>query len=159
MLAAWTWAHSIDDSSGTGSETVQTPNDFSLNRGNSSFDLRHNVVLSWTYELPIGKGKALLGNTSGPLQWIAGGWQINSIDSFQTGTPFTVTMASSLLNAGSGVHWPDGIGAGTLDNPTIQRWLDPPPFVSPGNFTSGNAGRNACYPPSATTMHDPRAER
>ena len=97
---------------------MQTPYNLSLNRGNSSFDLRHNVVLSWTYELPVGKGKPLLGNASGPLQWIAGGWQINSIDSFQTGTPFTMTMASSLLNAGSGVQWPNRIGSGKLDNPT-----------------------------------------
>jgi hypothetical protein len=152
MLAAWTWSHSIDNSSGTGSETVQTPYNLSLNRGNSSFDLRHNVVLSWTYELPIGKGKKLLGNTSGPLQWIAGGWQINSIDSFQTGTPFTLTMASSLLNAGSGVQWPDRIGSGKLDNPTIQRWFDPTAFVSPGNFTYGNAGRNALYGPSTKQL-------
>src|SRR5260370_1909184 len=135
MLAAWTWSHSIDNSSGSGSETVQTPYDLSLNRGNSSCDLRRSVVLSWTYELPIGKGKALLGNTSGPLQWIAGGWQINSIDSFQTGTPFTVTMASSLLNAGSGVQWPDPIGAATLDNPTLPHWFYPTPFLPPGNFT------------------------
>ena len=152
MLAAWTWAHSIDNSSGTGSETVQTPYNLSLNRGNSSFDLRHNVVLSWTYELPIGKGKPLLGNASGPLQWIAGGWQINSIDSFQTGTPFTVTMASSLLNAGSGVQWPNRIGSGKLDNPTIQRWFDPTAFVSPGNYTYGNAGRNALYGPSTKQL-------
>ena len=152
MLAAWTWSHSIDNSSGTGSETVQTPYNLSLNRGNSSFDLRHNVVLSWTYELPIGKGKALLGNTSGPLQWIAGGWQINSIDSFQTGTPFTMTMASSLLNAGSGVQWPNRIGTGKLDNPTIERWFDPTAFVSPGNFTYGNAGRNALYGPSTKQL-------
>jgi hypothetical protein len=152
MLAAWTWAHSIDNSSGTGSETVQTPYNLSLNRGNSSFDLRHNVVLSWTYELPVGKGKALLGNASGPLQWIAGGWQINSIDSFQTGTPFTMTMASSLLNAGSGVQWPNRIGAGKVDNPTIQRWFDPTAFVSPGNFTYGNAGRNALYGPSTKQL-------
>jgi hypothetical protein len=56
-LAAWTWSHSIDDSSGTGSETVQTPFNLALYRGNSTFDVRHNVVLSWTYELPVGHGK------------------------------------------------------------------------------------------------------
>ena len=71
-------------SSGTGSETVQTPYNLHLNRGNSSFDLRHNIVLSWTYELPFGKGKTFLRNAGGPLQWIAGGWQLNGIDTFQT---------------------------------------------------------------------------
>jgi hypothetical protein len=150
MLAAWTWSHSIDDTSGTGSETVQTPYNLHLNRGNSTFDLRHNVVLSWTYELPVGKGKPLLGNASGPLQLILGGWQLNSIDSFQSGTPFTMTMQSSLLNAGSGVQWPNRIGSGGLADPTIARWFDPTAFVSPGNFLYGNSGRNILVGPRTT---------
>ncbi len=149
-LAAWTWSHSIDDSSGTGSEGVQTPYDLHLNRGNSTFDLRHNVVLSWTYELPFGKGKPLLPNASGPLQWMVGGWQLNSIDSFQSGTPFTVTMNSSLLNAGSGGQWPNRIGSGVLANPTISQWFDPTAFVSPGNYVYGNAGRNILVGPRTT---------
>ena len=39
---------------------VQTPYNLALNRGNSTFDVRHNVVLSWTYELPFGKGRKFL---------------------------------------------------------------------------------------------------
>jgi hypothetical protein len=144
MLAAWTWSHSIDNTSGTGSETVQTPYNLHLNRGNSTFDLRHNVALSWTYELPFAKRK------SGPLQWIAGGWQINSIDSFQSGTPFTVTMQSSLLNAGSGVQWPNRLASGSLANPTIARWFDPTAFLSPGNYLYGNSGRNILVGPRTT---------
>ena len=147
ILAAWTWSHSIDDTSGTGSETVQTPYNLALNRGNSTFDVRHNVVLSWTYELPFGKGKMFLHNSRGPLDWIAGGWQINSIDTFQTGTPFTLTMASSTLNAGSGVQWPNRIASGVLPNPTINLWFNPAAFVAPGAYTYGNAGRNALYGP------------
>src|SRR5262249_38204308 len=59
-LLAWTWSHSIDDSSGTGSEGVQTPYNLTYNRGNSTFDLRHNLVLSWTYELPFARAKRFL---------------------------------------------------------------------------------------------------
>ena len=144
LLAAWTWSHSIDNTSGTGSETIQTPYNLHLNRGNSTFDLRHNVVLSWTYELPFARGK------SGPIKWIAGGWQLNSIDSFQSGTPFTVTMQSSLLNTGGGVQWPNRIASGTLPNPTIARWFDPTAFVSPGAYVYGNSGRNILVGPRTT---------
>ena len=147
LLAAWTWSHSIDNSSGTGSETVQTPYNLALNRGNSTFDVRHNVVLSWTYDLPFGKGRKFLNNPSGPMQWIAGGWQLNSIDTFQTGTPFSPTMASSLLNAGSGIQWPNRIASGVLSDPTVNRWFDPTAFVSPGNYVYGNVGRNVLYGP------------
>ncbi|MBV9085276.1 MAG: TonB-dependent receptor, partial [Acidobacteriaceae bacterium] len=88
VLAAWTWSHSIDDSSGNGSDTVQNPYNLGLNRANSGFDLRHNVVLSWTYELPFGRDKSVLKSAPGPLNLLLAGWQVNSIDTFQTGTPF-----------------------------------------------------------------------
>jgi len=148
FLGAWTWSHSIDDSSGTGSETVQTPYNLRLNRGNSTFDARQSLVLSWTWVLPVGKGKSLLHDAHGPLDWIAGGWQINSIDTFQTGSPFTVTMASSALNAGTGVQWPNTIGPAKLSNPTISRWYNTSAFVSPGNYVYGDEGRNSLYGPS-----------
>ena len=150
LLAAWTWSHSIDDTSGTGSESIQTPYNLKLNRGSSTFDLRHNVVLSWTYELPFGKGKKFLNGAAGPLDWIAGGWQINSIDTFQTGTPFGVTMLSSMLNAGSGVQWPNRIASGAVSNPGIHRWFDTGAFVSPGLYNYGNVGRNVLYGPGTT---------
>ncbi|MEO7145326.1 MAG: carboxypeptidase regulatory-like domain-containing protein, partial [Bryobacteraceae bacterium] len=147
LLAAWTWSHSIDDSSGTGTEAIQTPYNLHLYRGDSTFDVRHNVVLSWTYDLPFGNGKMLLHDARGPLDWIAGGWQLNSIDTFQTGTPFTVTMQSSTLNAGSGVQWPNRIGSGVLSNPTISQWFDPTAFAAPGAYTYGNSGRNILFGP------------
>jgi hypothetical protein len=118
-----------------------------LNRGNSTFDVRHNVVLSWTYELPFGKGKKFLGDAHGVTQFMAGGWQINSIDTFQSGTPFTVTMQQNTLNSGSGTQWPNRIGSGETANQTINHWFDPTAFVAPGNFTYGNAGRNILVGP------------
>lgn len=147
LLAAWTYAHSIDNTSGTGSETVQNPYNLHLNRGNSTFDLRHNVVLSWTYELPFGKGKPFLRDASRPLDLVVGGWQFNGISTFQTGTPFTVTMLTNTLNSGGGVQYPNRIGSGKLDHPTINQWFDPAAFVAPGNYTYGNSGRNILYGP------------
>lgn len=147
FLGAWTWSHSIDDSSGTGSEGIQTPYNLHLNRGNSTFDARHSLVLSWTYELPFGKGKAWLRDAHGPLQYIVGGWQINSIDTFQTGSPFTVTMSTSTLNAGSGVQWPNVVGVGPSSNPTVHQWFNTAAYVSPGTYNYGDEGRNALYGP------------
>ena len=147
FLGAWTWSHSIDDSSGTGSEGIQNPYNLALYRGNSTFDLRHNLTLSWTYELPFGRGKRFLRDAKGPLQWVAGGWQMNSIDTFQTGTPFTATMQTNTLNVGSGTQWPNRIGSGQLANPTIKLWFDPTAFAAPGAYTFGNEGRNTLYGP------------
>jgi hypothetical protein len=147
VLASWTWSHSIDDTSGTGSETIQTPYNLHLNRGNSTFDARQSLVLSWTYELPFGAGKTFLRDAHGPLQYLIGGWQLNSIDTFQTGSPFTLTMATSALNAGSGVQWPNVIGVGALSNPTVHQWYNLAAYASPGAYIYGNEGRNSLYGP------------
>jgi hypothetical protein len=86
------------------------------------------------------------------MQELAGGWQLNGIDTFQTGTPFTVTMLSSLLNSGSGAQWPNRAGSGAVSNQTIDHWFDTSSssFVSPGNYIYGNSGRNILTGPGTT---------
>ena len=56
-------------------------------------------------------------------------------------------MVSSLLNSGSAGQWPNRIGSGTVENPTIHAWFNAADFVSPGNYTFGNSGRNILFGP------------
>ncbi len=149
ILGSYTYAHSIDDSSGTGNITPpQNPSDWwQTYKGNSDFDIRHSLVLSWTYDLPFGRNKLVAGGAHGVEQVLIGGWQINSIDTFQTGTPFTPTMTTSLLNTGGSVQYPNRIGTGKLSHPTPQAWFNVADFVSPGQYQFGNSGRNILYGP------------
>jgi len=148
FLTAWTWGHSIDESSGQGTlVSMQIPGDLQAFRGNSDFDTRQSVVLSWSYALPIGKGQLLAGTAHGVVQNLIGGWQLNSIDTFQTGSPFTPVMGTSLLNSGTGSQYPNRIGSGRLSKPSITRWYNTADFVSPGAYTYGNSGRNILYGP------------
>ena len=75
-----------------------------------------------------------------------GGWQVNGINTFQTGLPFTPTLNAPTVNTGTGSR-PDRIGEGTLSNPTVDRWFDTSAFTTPAPFTYGNAGRNILYGP------------
>jgi hypothetical protein len=145
---AYTYAHSIDNSSGNSNGTgIQNPHNLALYRGNSDFDVRHDLVLSWTYALPFGRGRKFASGARGPMQQIIGGWRLNSIDNFAAGAPFTPTMVSSLLNSGSAGQWPNRIGAGTIASPNIHLWFNPADFVSPGNYLYGNSGRNILFGP------------
>ena len=149
FLASYTFAHSVDDSSGTGNTVApQDPYHWWLTyRGNSDFDIRHNLVLSWTYDLPFGKGKLVAGKAHGVEDALIGGWQLNSIDTFQTGTPFTPVMTTSLLNTGGSVQYPNRIGSGKLANPGPHAWFNVADFVSPGQYAFGDSGRNILYGP------------
>ncbi len=145
---AYAYAHSIDNSSGNSNGVgIQNPANLRLYRANSDFDIRHNLVLSWSYELPFGRGKRFAAGAHGVVQNVVGGWRFNGIDTFAAGSPFTPVMVSSLLNSGSAVQWPNRIGPGTVENRSIQRWYNPADFVSPGNYTFGNSGRNILFGP------------
>jgi hypothetical protein len=145
---AWTYGHSIDNSSGQGSLVApQNPFNLGANRGNSDFDTRQSLVLSWSYQLPFGRGKLLAKDAHGLTQVLVGGWQLNSIDTFQTGGPFTPVMSTSLLNSGTGVQWPNRVGSGKLANRSVSEWYNTADFVSPGAYTFGNSGRNILFGP------------
>jgi len=146
--AAYTYGHSLDTSSGnTNAVGIQNPQNLNLYKGNSDFDVRRSLVLSWSYDLPFGRGKKFASGAHGVTQVLIGGWQVNSIDTFATGSPFTPVMVSSALNSGNAGQWPNRIGSGAIANQSIHAWFNPADFVSPGNYIFGNSGRNILFGP------------
>jgi hypothetical protein len=142
---SWTWAHSIDDTSGESSNSpIQNSRNLAVQRGDSTFDVRHKLAISGTYELPFGKGKHLLTSAPKVVELVAGGWQLNTIATLMTGLPFTPVMQTSNLNTGTGSQFPNRIGSGILpsDQRSIDRWFDASAFVAPAQYTFGNSGRN-----------------
>ena len=128
FLASYTWAHGIDN--GEFQAARQNLNDLRSERGSGVEDLRHRLVLSWTWSLPFWNKHRLLG-----------GWQLNGIAHFYTGLPFTPISSVNTLN-GSGDQRPDRIGLGVLSQRTIDRYFDLAAFRTPGPFLFGNSGRN-----------------
>lgn len=150
LSGAWTWAHSIDGSSGESSNSpIQNPYNLAAQRGSSTFDIRHKLSISSTWEMPFGRHKHFLATAPKVVDFIAGGWQWNGIGSFLTGLPYTVTMQTSNLNVGGGTQFPNRAGSGELSNDqrSLNRWFDATAFVSPALYQFGNSGRNILYGP------------
>lgn len=93
LLAHYTWSHSINDGAVGGGEAngQQNVNCRQCDKGDSAFDVRHNVTASAIYELPFGPGKAYL-HEGGVLGKIAEGWEISSIGTWHAAHPLTVTL-------------------------------------------------------------------
>ncbi len=94
--AAYTYSHALDEASSASLGSLNNGDfrDFrrpGMEYGNSDFDARHHFVISYSYDLPFGKGRALGGNASGVLNQLIGNWQIAGITSASTGNYFTVT--------------------------------------------------------------------
>jgi len=93
---SYTWSHNFSDyvDNLTGGSTPANAYNYSLERSNSPFDTTHRFIGNATWELPIGHGGILL-NKDNMASRLIGGWQLNSIVTLQTGTPFTVTAADN----------------------------------------------------------------
>lgn len=74
----------------TGGSTPANAYNYSLERSFSPFDTTHRFIANAVYNLPIGKNGLLLNNDSLASR-VIGGWQLNTIVTLETGTPFTVT--------------------------------------------------------------------
>jgi hypothetical protein len=107
-------------------------------------DVSKNLVTSFAYDLPFGKGKHFLSNSGRLTNGLVAGWQANGILSFSTGTPIIISGANvntqnALFTLGQRVDSTGVNGAAT--NPTINGWLNPAAFAQPAPFTFGNLSR------------------
>ncbi len=116
--------------------------DADLERGPADWDRRHNFVFSQVWELPIGKGKRLLGDISRPVDWLIGGWQFNSNTTIQSGLPFNFGYNAS-DNVDTGPNRPNINGDPKLSLSNNRYSVDTSVFSNPGDGQFGNLRRNA----------------
>jgi hypothetical protein len=155
FMGAWTWAKSLTDVDETGGveggTTIENAFNRARERADAQYNPRHRFISTAIYELPIGRGKPLLGN-GGTAAAIIGGWQLSGSYIAQTGEYLTPSFASSdPSNTQTVGGIPDRIANGNLpsDQRTIDRWFDASAFVAPpanaGRF--GNSGRGILIGP------------
>jgi len=131
VQAAYTWSKSLDDVSGvlggagsTGAVAIfgpQNPFDTGAEKGPSNFDVTHAFTLSAAQDLHVEH----LGVQSDGLQLLTKGWQLLSISTILSGSPFTVYSGIQQTGAGTnGADRPDQIGKpvlSTAHSPTRRR--------------------------------------
>ncbi|MBI3472238.1 MAG: carboxypeptidase regulatory-like domain-containing protein [Candidatus Solibacter usitatus] len=154
FLASYAWSKCLD---GPGSEEGGSPVYYldNLNKGPCAFDVPHNFVTSYIYELPFGKGRRFLSNAGRLADLVIGGWQWQGINTVQSGVPYSVGINGDRANTGAGGQRPDVAGKPveprdlgcwyfTSSNPTCKTLLpnQADAFLLPAQFTYGNAGRN-----------------
>jgi hypothetical protein len=148
--ANYTWSKSIDPASSPGATFFETnlpqdPSCRACEKALSSFDHRHRLVFSTTYQLPAGQGYSY--NPSGVLGTLLSGWTVSGIGTFQTGAPFSVNLPSDNANTGNGPNQRPNVlrDPNLKSGKTPERWFDTSAFEMPAQFTYGNAGRNIVY--------------
>jgi hypothetical protein len=146
--STWTWAKNLTDveswpgSGFSGEVTGDKMNlyDMHADYGNTGGTRKHRWITTMVDELPIGKGRALLGNASGALNGIVGGWRLSTILLVQSGpfdTPFIFFDTSGNGQFG-GFNRPD-VGGGNPNNfhHTRTQFWNPSVYSCPGDPPGG----------------------
>jgi hypothetical protein len=160
LQASYTYAKSLDYNSsffGSDGETgfFADSRNAAAEYGPSAFDVRHQVVVSYLYELPFGKGRTFMRNANAVVDQILGGWNISGITNWHTGFPFTI-RASTARDFSGFNQFADRVNVvGTIppvnfDNPNAV--FSAAPFATPGPGSIGNMRRNALRGPSFTNF-------
>jgi hypothetical protein len=162
VLANYTWSKNLTDSDADyavqsgwngGSGGVLNPYNPRAEKSYSQFDQPQSVKISYTYELPFGKGKKYMSHANAVTEVLAGGWMVGGVDTYSSGFPMFATQTG----------WTSGIFAGeaTGGNPRpnvvpgqnvsgfkggpyifgVSRKLNPNAFTIAPNYTFGNAPR------------------
>jgi len=154
MQFAYTYSHSIDDSSDRFDGSFVNSYDPAANRASSNFDQRHIVNLSWVWDVPIFKNPGFANK-------VLGGWQYSGIFSYSTGAPYSVVFSGDNAGVANGVgssSRPDVIG--DPRSGIVQSQLDgfgplfgnPNAFVTPRGLTFGDSGRNNMRNPNRSNF-------
>ncbi len=152
LQVSYTAGKLLDDASQTVTflGAAGTKQDFynrAAERSISAQDISQRFVLSFNYELPVGRKHPFLKNSPKAVDFVLGGWQMNGIATFQTNVPLQISNGGNNTNLGSPGQRPNNNGkSAKKDGPTEDRlnsYFDQSVFSQAGNFTFGNTSRTS----------------
>jgi hypothetical protein len=135
------------DSNGGG--TAMWQGHLKLDYGSANWDIRNRFVGSLTYAFPDFAGRNLWERE------VLGGWQANSILTFQSGMPMNITIPNGNANVDeAGSERPNFVHFGSqtcsrgfvIRNPKAS-CIDSTAYTAPAQYTFGNLHRNDIHGP------------
>lgn len=160
FLASYTFARSVDNSSGSFGQTLATMSgdqaDMEQAWGPSDFDRRHRVVFSFAYEVPAWGGR--WSDTTFGRKFF-NGWQLSGVALAQGGTPLTITDSQGARLYGvstSRASWAPGATVETAQlsgsvKDRLNRFFNTAAFLPAGNVF-GNTGRGILRGPGQKNL-------
>jgi hypothetical protein len=154
FLASFVWSKSIDDASAPDDNTtwlgsfssLVDPNKPWLERSLSTFDIPYVYQFSYTYDFPIGRGKAFFGQMPAVLNAIVGGWKTNGIWRISYGRPIPFSTYDGTSLPTYGTQRPNIVGIPKRTKGPDSVWINnyianPQSLQLPPEYAFGNAPR------------------
>jgi TonB dependent receptor len=162
ILAAYTFAKSLGTADGNVNQCdVQNAHNVAAERGPTTPDFRHQLTVSYVYELPYGKGKHFGSSANSVAQAVLGGWQVAGVTRARSGEAFDVLLGGDVTNTGAFPPRPDAIhnpadfsfdvatqaalGCSQPGHQTLDCWFNQAAFVVPTLSTAPGDCGGQCF--------------
>jgi len=154
VLAAYTFSKLLANTnsttawldSGVGANPgPQDPANLTAEKSLAGFDSRQRLVVSYTADIPMGKGHSFLGGGNHVVQKFTSGWSVSGTATFQEGYPLALTATPNVAGFGLGLRPNVVPGCNPKIDGSAQsrlsRWYDISCFTVPAAYTLGNEAR------------------
>jgi hypothetical protein len=147
-LVSYTYSKFLDNVEGNNSWSYNGPSNWGLVANNYNMaaeksvdagDIPQALVASYTYQLPIGRGKTVGSGMGRIADAVVGGWELSGIATFRKGIP--IGIFGSNYNSFGGNPRPDVIGNVHAAHQTIHEWFNTGAFKYADYGTFGTAPR------------------
>ncbi len=137
LRAEYTFSKALYDGWELGGATSnQIANNRALDKGPTSFNVKHRAVISALWELPFGRGRGLGSNMSKGADYLVGGWNLTTIATFSNGLPILITVPNRTGSPFVG-HRPNRTCSGNLDSADLRKNRQ---FIDTGCFQDTERG-------------------
>jgi hypothetical protein len=130
---------------------IQDWNNLAGERSLSSQDVSQRLVISYVLDLPFGRGKKFLGDSSGAADKIVSGWGIDGVTTFQRGFPVKINdgvgTKLTALSLGTGGLRPNVVPgcnkntSGSAASRALNGWFNTACFTDPPQYGFGDEAR------------------
>jgi hypothetical protein len=159
LMASYTWSKTLTDADAAlpffatlhQGGAPQNPFDKDGDKAISNQDLPQNFVVSYIYELPMGRNKKFL-NSSKALDKVVGGWSFSGVQRYESGQPVAFGCATGVPNFNGCIRFDQVPGSSIFSAAYKSGHWDPAtqpifnsldnvgPVVNPVAFDDPNSG-------------------
>jgi hypothetical protein len=155
VMASYTFSKFLDDVGGStdwagasGSDTIRNNYNLGAEKTVDATDTPQSFVVSYLYELPVGKGKKIGSGMNGALDAVLGGWQTSGAITAKDGFPLSIGSSGNGLNYfGMGQHV-DVVGDYHISDKNRLHWFN--------NTAAGKSGAAFAVAQPWSTGNAPR---
>ena len=153
LLGHYTWSRALDF------DSTQYIYNRVLGFGPNANNRNHVITAMGLWEIPVGRGRSALKNMPRGLDAVVGGWQVNFVQTWMTGLPFTPSYQNCGADEDTGWCRPDIVGSWGVSNPSQYGWFATAPglltangqvsgpWARPQKGVFGDVGRDSLYGP------------